>query len=104
MFLTNKPLLGNKDGKYKIAIVGNSGTRKVLIAYSPINRAIDFPAYAIGLDPPLMLTSWCVLARTFRRLFLGEQSCAAGCNDSIAETLGSREIILLWCLARHNSI
>jgi adenylate kinase family enzyme len=56
----------------------------------------------IGLDPPLIVNFWRILRRTFGRLFLGESPCAAGCDEHIGETLGSRKSILLWCLTQHS--
>ncbi|KAF8609938.1 hypothetical protein BDV93DRAFT_517163, partial [Ceratobasidium sp. AG-I] len=157
MPLNDKPLLGDSDGRFKIAIVGNSGTGKSTLAaelskllgvpHLPLDEvywnpgwvetpAEDFKAHVktfldshpdgwivdgnylrkmgpiaqdaatdvLWLDPPLILTFWRVLVRTFRRLFLGEQPCAVGCNENITETLGSRKSILLWCLTQHNVI
>lgn len=60
--------------------------------------------YNIGLDPPVILTLWRVLVRTFGRIFLGEPTCADGCRENIAMTLGSRKSILVWCLSQHSIV
>ncbi|KAL5635373.1 hypothetical protein ACGC1H_004233 [Rhizoctonia solani] len=56
----------------------------------------------LGLDPPLLINFWRVLQRTFGRLFLGEPSCAPGCDEDVRETLGSKKSILLYCLSQHS--
>ncbi|KAL5635374.1 hypothetical protein ACGC1H_004233 [Rhizoctonia solani] len=62
----------------------------------------DAATDVLWLDPPLLINFWRVLQRTFGRLFLGEPSCAPGCDEDVRETLGSKKSILLYCLSQHS--
>lgn len=69
----------------------------------PLTLVFKSSRILVGLDPPFLLYFPRLIVRTFLRLFRRTDSCAPGCDESLANVFLSKGI-LWWAITHHRPV